>query len=74
MKIKSIPKSGREGSVVYVNSRYGKVVRQYVCPVNPRTPGSSATAATSPLSAAAGALLAPNSRPPGAWLPPTGTS
>src|ERR1035437_6842643 len=38
MKISSIPKSGRKGSVVYVNSRHGKVVRQYVCPGNPRTP------------------------------------
>jgi hypothetical protein len=37
MKIKSIPKSGRKGSVVYVNSRYGKVARQYVRPGNPRT-------------------------------------
>jgi hypothetical protein len=37
MKISSIPKSGRQGSVVYVNSRYGKVVREYVRPRNPRT-------------------------------------
>jgi hypothetical protein len=37
MKISSIPKSGRQGSVVYVNSRYGKVVRSYVRPRNPRT-------------------------------------
>ncbi len=37
MKISSIPKSGRKGSVVYLNTRYGKVVRQYVCPRNPRT-------------------------------------
>jgi hypothetical protein len=37
MKISSIPKSGRKGSVVYVNSRHGKVARQYVPPRNPRT-------------------------------------
>ena len=37
MKISSIPKSGRKGSVVYVNSRHGKVARQYVRPRNPRT-------------------------------------
>jgi hypothetical protein len=38
MKISSIPKSGRKGSVIYANTRHGKVVRQYVCPRNPRTP------------------------------------
>ncbi len=38
MKLSSIPKSGRKGSVVYVNSRHGKVARQYVRPRNPRTP------------------------------------
>ena len=38
MKLSSIPKSGREGSVVYVNSRHGKVARQHVRPRNPRTP------------------------------------
>ena len=38
MKISSIPKSGRKGSVVYVNSRHGKVAHQYVRPRNPRTP------------------------------------
>ena len=37
MKISSIPKSGRKGPVVYLNTRYGKVARQYVCPRNPRT-------------------------------------
>ena len=37
MKISSIPKSGRQDSVVYVNTRHGKVVREYVCPRNPRT-------------------------------------
>ena len=35
MKVSSIPKSGREGFVVYVNSRHGKVARQYVRPANP---------------------------------------
>src|ERR1035437_6178250 len=38
MKISSIPKSGRKGSVVYLNTRHGKVVREYVTPRNPRTP------------------------------------
>src|ERR1039458_4930992 len=37
MKISSIPKSGRKGSVVYLNTRYGKVVRGYTKPRNPRT-------------------------------------
>src|ERR1019366_1403022 len=37
MKISSIPKSGRKGSVVYVNSRHGNVVREDVRPGNPRT-------------------------------------
>ncbi len=38
MKLSSIPKSGRKGSVVYVNSRHGKVARAHVRPRNPRTP------------------------------------
>src|ERR1039458_5553565 len=38
MKISSIPKAGRKGAVVYLNTRHGKVARQYVCPCNPRTP------------------------------------
>ena len=38
MKISSIPKSGRKGSVVYLNTRYGKVAREYVRPRNPQTP------------------------------------
>ncbi len=38
MKISSIPKSGHEDSVVYVKSRYGNVVREYVRPRDPRTP------------------------------------
>ena len=37
MKISSIPKSGRKGSVVYVNTLHGKVVREYVRPRNPQT-------------------------------------
>jgi hypothetical protein len=37
MKISSIPKSGRKGPVVYLNSRYGNVVRTFVDPRNPRT-------------------------------------
>jgi hypothetical protein len=42
MKISSIPKSGRKGSVIYLNTGHGKVVRQYVRPRNPRTPGQQA--------------------------------
>jgi hypothetical protein len=38
MKISSIPKSGRKGSVVYFKGRYGYVARQHVNPRNPRTP------------------------------------
>ena len=37
-KISSPPQSGRVGSLVYVNGRYGQIVRQYVCPRNPQTP------------------------------------
>ena len=37
MKISSIPKSGREGGVIYANTRHGKVARQYAQPRNPRT-------------------------------------
>jgi hypothetical protein len=39
MKLSSIPKSGRKGSVVYFKTRHGKVARQYVRPSNPRHPG-----------------------------------
>ena len=37
MKIESIPKSGRQGDVVFVKGRYGNVVRVFVPPANPRT-------------------------------------
>ena len=37
MKIQSIPKSGRQGDVVFVKGRYGNVVRTFVPPSNPRT-------------------------------------
>jgi hypothetical protein len=37
MKISSIPKSGRQDSVVFVNSRFGKVARAFTPPSNPRT-------------------------------------
>ena len=37
-KIVSPPQSGRVGPVVYVNGRYGQIVRQYVTPRNPQTP------------------------------------
>ena len=38
MKIISPPQSGRLGTVVFVNSRYGQFARQFVFPRNPRTP------------------------------------
>jgi hypothetical protein len=37
MKISSIPKRGRKGSVIYSETRHGKVAREYVTPRNPRT-------------------------------------
>ncbi len=37
MKIQSIPKSGRQGNVVFVKGRCGNVVRNFVPPSNPRT-------------------------------------
>ncbi|MGD0258822.1 MAG: hypothetical protein ABSD29_03260 [Verrucomicrobiota bacterium] len=37
MKIASIPKRGRKGSVIYSETRHGKVAREYVPPQNPRT-------------------------------------
>jgi hypothetical protein len=37
MKVVTSPQSGRLGTVVYVNSRYGLVARQFVVPRNPRT-------------------------------------
>ena len=37
MKIQSIPKSGRQGDVVFVKGRYGNVVRTFVPPSNPRS-------------------------------------
>jgi hypothetical protein len=37
MKIESIPKRGRKGSVIYSETRHGKVAREYVPPHNPRT-------------------------------------
>ena len=50
MKISSIPKSGRKGSVVYVNSRHGKVARQCVRrrKAPPRSGLASAVSSTSP--------------------------
>jgi hypothetical protein len=38
MKIESIPKRGRKGSVIYSETRHGNVAREYVCPRDPRTP------------------------------------
>jgi hypothetical protein len=43
MKIKSIPKRGRKGSVIYSETRHGKVARQYVRPRDPRTPDQLAS-------------------------------
>jgi hypothetical protein len=37
MRISSIPKRGRERTVIYSETRYGKVARTYVPPRNPRT-------------------------------------
>ena len=37
MKMQSIPKRGRKGSVIYSETRHGKVAREYVPPDNPRT-------------------------------------
>jgi len=37
MKMQSIPKRGRKGSVIYSETRHGKVARAYVPPRNPRT-------------------------------------
>jgi hypothetical protein len=37
MKISSIPKSGRKGSVAYFKGRYGYVARQHGCLRNLRT-------------------------------------
>jgi len=36
-KIISPPQSGRVGNLVYVNTRYGQIVRQFVTPRNPKT-------------------------------------
>ena len=37
-KIISPPQSGRVGSVIFVNTRYGQIARQYIPPRNPQTP------------------------------------
>jgi hypothetical protein len=37
MKISAIPKRGRKGSVIYSETRHGKVARTYTPPRNPRT-------------------------------------
>jgi hypothetical protein len=37
MKISSIPKSDRKGSVIYSETRHSKVAREYVPPSNPRS-------------------------------------
>ena len=37
MKTSAIPKRGRKGSVVYLETRHGKLARQYVAPANPRS-------------------------------------
>ena len=37
MKMQSIPKRGRKGSVIYSETRHGKVAREFVPPDNPQT-------------------------------------
>jgi hypothetical protein len=37
MKIKSIPRRGRQGSTIYSQTRHGNVAREYVPPANPRS-------------------------------------
>jgi hypothetical protein len=37
-KIISLPQSGRVGNLVFCQTRYGQVVRQYVCPRDPKSP------------------------------------
>jgi len=37
MKMQSIPKRGRKGSVIYSETRHGKVARSFVPPHNPRS-------------------------------------
>ena len=44
MKIQSIPKSGRQGDVVFVKGRYGNVVRTFVPPRTLEPPTSRAIA------------------------------
>ena len=41
-KIISAPQSGRVGNVVFCQTRYGEVVRKYVCPRNPRSQSQQA--------------------------------
>jgi hypothetical protein len=38
MKMQSIPKRGRKGSVIYSEGRCGNVARTFVPPYNPQTP------------------------------------
>jgi hypothetical protein len=42
MKIISPPQSGRVGDRVFLMTKYGIVVRRFVCPANPRTPAQMA--------------------------------
>ena len=42
MKISSIPKRGRQNSVVYLSTKYGNVARAFVPPRNPRAPRQQA--------------------------------
>ena len=66
MKINSIPKRGRKGSVIYSETRHGKVARAVRAPSqSPHARSNRTTATTSALSPAAGALSTPEQR--AAW-------
>ena len=42
-KIISPPQSGRVGSVIFCQTRYGEIVRRYTCPRNAKTPSQQRT-------------------------------
>ena len=74
MKISSIPKSGRKGSVVYLKTRHGNVARQYVCPRNPRTAKQQAHRSNVRAVTGRWRTLSTEQRAAGAPLRPTITS
>jgi hypothetical protein len=65
VKISAIPKKGRKGSVVYLETRHGKVARQYVRPSNPRTTAQQAHRQNVRAVSARWLTLTPEQR--GAW-------